>query len=117
VDSVRRSHPSTTRFARGVGQCDAVRLNHVAHMDRITCESVRARLTWQLGMRRELQGAPSLRLVRRRAVVMSALVTRQLSSLFCQRNLYESVFESYLFSGGASSFAAELAKPPMPVTV
>ena len=114
---MRRSHSTTTRVARGAGQCDVVRLDHVAHIARITCESVRAPLTWRPETRRETRVALSVRLVRVCAAVISALVTKQLSSLFCYRKLYESVFESYLFSGGASSFAAELAKPPMPVTV
>jgi len=117
VDSVRRSHSSTIRVSRDATRCDVARLNHVAHIESITCESVREALTWQLVVRRETRGFASLRSVHALAAVISALVMKQLSSLFCYRKLYESVFESYLFSGGASSIAAELAKPPMPVTV
>ena len=77
---------------------------------------VREQLTYERVSCRVLHDAPSLTLMARFAAI-SALVTRQLSSLFRYRKLYEYVFESYIFSGGASSYAAELAKPPMPVTV
>jgi hypothetical protein len=43
-------------------------------------------------------------------------VTKQVSARRVTRNLYESMFERYIFFGGASALASELAKPPMPVT-
>jgi hypothetical protein len=101
---------------RGVGDVRDDGVRHTLIVGR-TCVSVCESLTWQLALRRELHGIASISRMTALAAVISALVTRQLSSLFRQPNLYESVFESYLFPGGASSFAAGLAKPPMPVTV
>jgi hypothetical protein len=84
-----------------------------SHIELDVCEP----LTWQLALCREARGVASIRSMPRIAAVISALVTRQLSASLRSRNLYESVFESYIFLAGQAHTAAELAKPPMPVTV
>jgi hypothetical protein len=111
VDRATCFHSSTTRVARCANQCDVESPCRVESPSRITDAGVREPLSWQLEAHRAAPCRWPLQVMRTFTIVMSALVTRQLSSLFQRDKLYGSVFESYLFSGGASSFAAELAKP------
>jgi hypothetical protein len=57
-----------------------------------------------------------MRVVRVTTRRLIAMASKQVSAQSVSRNLYESMFEGYIFSGGASALASELAKPPMPVT-
>jgi hypothetical protein len=108
VHLARDSHTST--LPRGVGDVRDDGARRTLVVDR-ACVSVCESLTWQLALRRELRGVASMSRMTVLAAVISALVTRQLSSLFRQPNLYESVFESYLFLAGQAHSLQGLRNP------
>jgi hypothetical protein len=56
-----------------------------------------------------------MRVLRVTALRSIETATKQVSALSVSRNLYESIFERYIFSDGASALASA-CETPMPVT-
>jgi hypothetical protein len=115
VNALIDVHPTNRSLSSTDRDGSRARVVHgdTSHIEVGVCEQ----LTWQLESCREARGVASIAPMPRIAAVISTLVTRQLSASLRSRNLYESIFESYIFLAGQAHTAAELAKPPMPVTV